>query len=252
MVDVVGVSWCTIQRLPQLWVFLSFYFSYVSYLSIYRIYQSIVSIVSIYLYIYIEREIFGISFCVMHTITALVACGVGVIKVMAYPETGDHHHHDLSQSVVVSRPKNDHHRPLHQQRYRQPSGKNTNNKNNKNNGSSSTSAKHHMVVLATGEYQASHVGRGHAGAIAHTIMAVDDLEIYVLHAKEKENVLEHLPDAAKVSFLDFIDATSLHAKITIDNHYDDENDHDDDTSNFTRSKDFLNDLNDLDRRRSTM
>ncbi len=69
------------------------------------------------------------------------------------------------------------------------------------------------VILAEGEFQASHVGRGHAGPIRHTIIAVDHLEIYVLQADGKEDVLEHLPREFKTSCFDYMDATSLHAKL---------------------------------------
>ncbi|OQR87246.1 tetrameric potassium-selective cyclic nucleotide gated channel [Achlya hypogyna] len=59
-----------------------------------------------------------------------------------------------------------------------------------------------------------HVGRAVAGPCEHTVVAATHVELYVLDADSKAEVLDVLPTSQRMLFLESLDAASLHATLT--------------------------------------
>ncbi|RHY28135.1 hypothetical protein DYB32_006210 [Aphanomyces invadans] len=72
--------------------------------------------------------------------------------------------------------------------------------------------RHRVVVGESG----CHVGRGEAGPCPHAISALEHVELYVLDAMGKREVLGHMPRENRQAFLEMLDGTSLHATAMAD------------------------------------
>ncbi|RHZ18066.1 hypothetical protein DYB37_000245 [Aphanomyces astaci] len=75
-----------------------------------------------------------------------------------------------------------------------------------------TSACSHDTRVVVGD-AGCHVGRAEAGPCLHAVAALEHVELYVLDATGKRDVLSHMPRESRQAFLAHLDATSLHASM---------------------------------------
>lgn len=56
-----------------------------------------------------------------------------------------------------------------------------------------------------------HFGRATKGGCDHTVLAIEDSELYILDEEGMREVMDHIPQSVRIAFLRNLDTTSLHA-----------------------------------------